>query len=170
MFSSTFSFSNPQRRRSRFAYSKCRFHYDVTAAMWYSLPTYLLPDWSRYATWNMPPSSNHRPSTNTTALATRLLRHWWCDSGRSLLAGVHVYSVTVTRFAGIRLSAAVAEAAALAWAVRSGGKDPGIMLPFSDSAGQRCVCVCVCLRWQSCTWRERKRGRHRDILQKAIHC
>jgi len=144
MFSSTFSFSNPQRRRSRFAYSKCRFHYDVTAAMWYSLPTYLLPDWSRYATWNMPPSSNHRPSTNTTALATRLLRHWWCDSGRSSLAGVHVYSVTVTRFAGIRLSAAVAEAAALAWAIRSGGKDPGIMLPFSDSAGQRCVCVCVC--------------------------
>jgi len=144
MFSSTFSFSNPQRRRSRFAWSKCRFHYDVTAAMWYSLPTYLLPDWSRYATWNMPRSSNHRPSTNKTALATRLLRHWWCDSGRSLLAGVHVYSVTVTRFAGIRLSAAVAEAAALAWAIRFGGKDPGIMLPFSDSADQRCVCVCVC--------------------------
>jgi len=65
--------------------------------------------------------------------------------------------VTVTRFAGIRLSAAVAEAAALAWAIRSGGKDPGIMLPFSDSADQRCVCVCVCVCADRAVHGERER-------------
>ena len=41
-------------------------------------PTYLLADWSRYAT-SFSPSSNHRPSGNMTASATRIFRDRYCS-------------------------------------------------------------------------------------------
>jgi len=40
--------------------------------------TYLLADWSRYAT-SFSPSSNHRPSGNMTASATRIFRDRYCS-------------------------------------------------------------------------------------------
>ena len=43
-------------------------------------PTYLLADWNRYAT-SFSPSSNHRPSRNTTALTERLFRYRCTETG-----------------------------------------------------------------------------------------
>ena len=46
----------------------------MTSPLLCDKPTYLLAEWSRYATC-FSPSSNHRPSRNTAALAASLFRY-----------------------------------------------------------------------------------------------